>query len=94
MDTHEQSVLNFAAVVQEAAGVSTAILAGDIDEARFRTHLLVAKADIAGLERVAAAAGTLLAALGPAGSPPGVGFGAEILHLADELDAVTPVTGG
>jgi hypothetical protein len=92
MGNYERSVLNFAAVAQEAGAVSTAVLAGDIDEARFRTHLLVARADVAGLDGVAVAAGELLVTLGPPRTPPGVGFGAIILRLADELDAATPVT--
>ena len=69
--------------------MSTAVLVGDFDEARFRTNLLVAKAAIAGLTNVAIAAGELSDTLGPPGAPPGVGFGAEILRIADELEAAS-----
>jgi hypothetical protein len=91
MDRDVDAILTHAAVVQEAAATGDALLTGDIDEARFRIHLLVAKADIAGLEAVSRAAALLLAVLGPPGTSPGVGYGAGLLRLADEVDSASPV---
>jgi len=88
MDSEEQLVLNFAAVAQEAAAMSDAALAGDLEEARFRARLLIAKADRARFVGVSLATADLLATLGPPGAPPDVGYGAQMLRVADELDAV------
>jgi hypothetical protein len=84
-------VLDFAAVAAEAVAVSNAALAGDLDEARFRADLLAAKADIAGLSKVATAAADLVLALGPAGTEPRSGYGVNLVRVADELDAVAPM---
>lgn len=88
MDPYDQAALTFAAVVQEAAAVGDATLAGNLEEARFRAHLLVTKADVAGFTGVSQAAAQLLGTLGPPGEPPGVGYGAVLVRVADELDAI------
>jgi len=90
MDDHEQMILDFAAVVAEAAAVSNAALAGDLDEARFRANLLASRADNAGLSKVAAAAADLVLTFGPAGTEPRSGYGANLIRVADELDAAAP----
>jgi hypothetical protein len=90
MDDHKQMILDFAAVAAEAAAVSSAALAGDLDEARFRANLLAAKADIVGHSKVATAAADLVLALGPAGTEPQSGYGVILIRIADELDAVAP----
>ncbi|MGY3232997.1 hypothetical protein ACVWWJ_004481 [Luteibacter sp. HA06] len=92
MNSNADAILTHAAVVQEAAAASDALLTGDVDEARFRIHLLVAKADIAGFEQVSRAAALLLARLGAPGNVPGTGYGACLIKLADELDSASPLT--
>jgi hypothetical protein len=92
MGANEQSVLSFARVVLEATALSEAALAGDLEEARFRTHLLVAKADSAGFAGVARAAAALLESLGPPGESPRLGYGVGMLRIADELDSVVLAT--
>jgi hypothetical protein len=93
MNPNADATLTHAAVVQEAAAASDALLTGDVDEARFRIHLLVAKADIAGFEEVSRAAALLLVTLGAPGSVPGPGYGACLINLADVLDSVSPLGG-
>lgn len=63
-----------------------AALGSDMDEARFRAQLIAAKADDAGYVDLALAAAHLVAVLGPVGTTPGVGYGAGMLRVADELD--------
>jgi len=93
MNSNADAILTHAAVVQEAAAASDALLTGDVDEARFRIHLLVAKADIAGFEEVSRAAALLLATLGAPGNVPGTGYGACLINLADKLDSASPLAG-
>jgi hypothetical protein len=85
---NEESIITYAVAVQEAAAVTVAALAGDLDEARFRAQLLVSKTGVAGYDGVARAASQLLVALGPPGGLPSEGYGAHLLRLADELDAI------
>jgi hypothetical protein len=89
MDDYEQVVFDFATVTAEAVAISDAVLAGDLNEVRFRANLLVVAADIAGLSKVAAAAADLVLTLGPAGTQPQSGYGANLIRVADELDAVS-----
>jgi len=67
--------------------MSDAVLAGDLDEARFRARLLMARADIAGFADVSRATAYVIAALGPTGHAPRPGYGAGILRVADAIDA-------
>jgi hypothetical protein len=90
MDAREDSILNHAAVSLEAVAVSNAALSGNFDAARFHVRLLIAKADIAGLEEVSRVAIELLSSLGPSGTHPGRGYGAGLLRVADALDAALP----
>jgi hypothetical protein len=87
MDAKELSIRNHAAVSQEAAAVSDAALSGNFDEARFHVRLLIAKADIAGFGQVALAAIELLTSMGPSGTQPGQGYAADLLRVADALEA-------
>jgi hypothetical protein len=87
MDDAELSKLNFAAVAQEAAAMSDAALAGDMDEARFRALMLAAKAEVAGFVGVESAVAALIQTLGKAGGPPGVGFGAGMINVAEAIEA-------
>ena len=62
--------------------------ASDLDEARFRPQLIAAKADDAGYVNLALAAAHLMVIFGPVGSTPSPGYGAGILRVANELDAL------
>jgi len=88
MESRESPILDVAVLVNEAAAMGDAALAKDMDEARFRAQLIAAKADLAGYVDLAIAAAHLVAVLGPVGTTPGPGYGAGILRVADELDAL------
>jgi hypothetical protein len=88
MDSREHHILDVAVLVREAAAMGDAALEKDMDEARFRAQLIAAKADDAGYVDVALAAAHLVVILGPVGTTPGAGYGAGILRIADELDAL------
>jgi hypothetical protein len=59
-----------------------------MDEARFRAQLIVAKADAAGHLDLVLAAAHLVHILGPAGTTPLPGYGADMLRIANELDRI------
>lgn len=86
MDSRENHILDVAALVLEAAAMGDAALALDLDEARFRAQLIAAKADAARYSDLALAALHLVSILGPVGTVPPPGYGAGILHVANELD--------
>jgi len=65
-----------------------AALALDVDEARFRAQLIGARADQAGYVDLALAAAHLVITLGPVGTAPSSGYGAGMLRVANELDAL------
>ncbi|WP_036114667.1 MULTISPECIES: hypothetical protein [Luteibacter] len=88
MESRESPILDVAVLVSEAAAMGDAALEKDMDEARFRAQLIAAKADLAGYVDLAIAAAHLVAVLGPVGTTPGPGYGAGILRVADELDAL------
>jgi hypothetical protein len=88
MGFRENYILEVAVLVREAAAMGDAALEKDMDEARFRAQLIAAKADDAGYVDLALAAAHLVVILGPVGTTPGVGYGAGILRVADELDAL------
>lgn len=88
MNSRENHILDIAALVHEAAAMGDAALAMDLDEARFRAQLIAAKADDSGYVGVAFAAAHLAVLLGPIGTTPSPGYGAGILRVANELDAL------
>jgi len=88
MPLNEAIVLDVAALVAEAVGLGDAVLANDLDEARFRARLIVAQAGASGYSVVAKAAADLVHLLGSSGSVPMPGYGAGILNLAEALDAI------
>lgn len=61
--------------VQDAAAMGDAALAGDFDEARFRTQIIAAKADAGVHVDLIIAAAHLVVTPGPPGSLPGDGYG-------------------
>jgi hypothetical protein len=88
MDAREESMLAVAEIVRDSAAMNDAALAGDMDEARFRAQLIVAKADAAGHLDLVLAAAHLVHTLGPAGTTPLPGYGAGMLRIANELDRI------
>ena len=84
----EEFILSVAELVQDAAAMGDAALAGEFDETRFRAHIIAAKADAAGHVDLALAAAHLVILLGPTGAKPGEGYGAGILRVASELEAI------
>jgi hypothetical protein len=88
MDFRENHILHIAELVREAAAMNEAALASDLDEARFRAHLIATRADEAGHVDLALAAAHLVVVLGPAGTAPSPGYGAGMLRIANELDAL------
>lgn len=88
MDFRELHILDVAALVREAAAMGDAALAMDLDETRFRAQLIAARADEAGHVELALAAARLVTVLGPVGTTPMPGYGAGILRVAEELDAL------
>jgi|GEM_PF-2789358 len=74
-----------AELVADAAALGDAMLAYDVDEARFLTHRIAVYAVVARLPDIAIAAEQLLAALGPTGTAPGTGYGTQLLAPADAL---------
>lgn len=88
MDSRENYVLDVALILRDAAAMNDAALACDLDEARFRAQLIAAKADDAGYVDLALAATHLVVILGPAGTTQSPGYGAGMLRVAEELDAL------
>jgi hypothetical protein len=88
MDSRESHILDVAVLVREAADMNDAALALDLDEARFRAQLIAAKADDLGYVDLALAAAHLVVILGPVATMPLPGYGAGMLRVADELDAL------
>jgi len=74
-------------VASDASAVAEAVLRGDLDEARFRTHLLAFRAGSLELRALSAAAEVLGLQLGPMGGLPNVSYGAGLLQVAEELRA-------
>ena len=70
MESRENQILDVALLVREAAAMSDAALAMDLDEARFRARLITTEANEAGYLDVALAAAHLVAILGPVGTTP------------------------
>ncbi len=68
--------------------MNDAALANDFDEARFRAQLVMSKACAAGHVNLSVAAAHVVHLLGTPGSSPAPGYGAAMLRVAEELDAV------
>lgn len=88
MHTFEPAMTTLAMVAIDANATGEAILQGDLDEARIRIRLLASKAGALGLLELAAAAGVLCVELGPMGGSPIPSYGAGLLRVADELQAI------
>jgi len=84
----EHHILDVAILVREAAAMNDAALAQDLDESRFRAQLIAARADEAGYVDLALAAAHLVLILGSPGTTPSPGYGAGMLRVADEVDAL------
>jgi hypothetical protein len=88
MDSRERHILDVAVLVREAAAMGEAALSKDMDEARFRAQLIAAMADDAGYVDLALAAAHMVVILGPVATTPLPGYGAGILRVAGELEAL------
>lgn len=88
MDLREYRILQVAELACEAAAMNDAALALDFDEARFRAQLIAERADEASYINLAMAVAQLVVTLGPVGTAPLPGYGARMLHIANELDAL------
>jgi len=75
-------------MIVDANAAGDAALERDFDEARFRANLLAEKADALGFPTLAAAAALLMTQLGPVGAAPDSGYGATMLQIAVELEAI------
>jgi len=74
-------------VASDASAVAEAVLRGDLDEARLRTHLLASRAGSLEMRALSAAAQVLGLQLGPMGGRPNLSYGAGLLQVAEELRA-------
>ncbi|MGN6479495.1 hypothetical protein [Luteibacter sp.] len=69
----------------DCMAMNDAALATDLDEARFRAHLICVRADELGLHAVSDAAADVAAILGDPGTEPSPGYGHAMLRLAKLL---------
>lgn len=86
MSINDEHEFVMADLANDLTVLGDAALCDDFDEARFRARMVVEKAETAGLADMARAAKDLVTSLGPVGTHPGLGYGVEILRVADELD--------
>lgn len=89
-------MLTIAEILKDSVAMNEAVLCKDFDEARFRAHSVMAKADAAGLVQAALDAARVVAQLGPLGSAPQASCTGAILTLANTLTnlAFMPQTSG
>lgn len=85
----EERVLRLTAIVLDSAAMNDAFLSGDYDESRFRAHLLVAKADVAGLTELALAAAFAIEQMGPVGTQPLSGVAFTLIRIAEAIDSAS-----
>jgi hypothetical protein len=86
--TDEQAILEIAGLIVDGVAVSEALIAGDLQEARFRAHMVADHASIHGLPRVEAIAFEVVRLLGEGNRPPLPGYAEAIDDLSEELDRV------
>lgn len=79
-------VPNRARLALDASAVGSAILENDLEEARFRAHLIRSQALDLGLDDVAHAALMVVALLPPESRSAGRGIGRAMLRLCHALD--------
>jgi len=84
----EQAILEIAGLIVDGVAVSEALLAGDLEEARFRAHMVADHASLHGLPRVEAKAFEVVRLLGEANHPPQSGYAEAVMDLSEELDRV------
>lgn len=81
----QETVLRFAQLNVEAMAMNDAALADDLDEARFRAHLIRTAAQEMGLAGVLGVAEDVIVLLRPPGTEPLPGYGHAMLRLAKIL---------
>ncbi|MGF6493942.1 hypothetical protein ABIE56_002127 [Luteibacter sp. 621] len=85
MESRTEQLLMLAELSMDAKAMNDAALADDLDEARFRVRLIVARAQEGGLELVAEAAEDIAVLLRDSGMEPLPGYGHAMLRLAKVL---------
>jgi hypothetical protein len=88
---NEQAILEVAGLIVDGVAVSEALLAGDMEEARFRTRLVVGHARLHGMTEVQAAAVELVRLLGKTGNQPTAGYASAVVELSEALDRALTV---
>jgi len=83
---NEQAVLDVAGLLSDSRALSEAVLAGDLQEARFRARLAAGRAGVQVMKKVEVTASELVRLLGHAGQPPLPGYAQAVLDLSAELD--------
>ncbi|UPG96340.1 hypothetical protein [Luteibacter aegosomatissinici] len=78
----EDAILRFAQLNAEAIAMNDAALADDLDEARFRAHLIRTAAEEMGLSEVVEAAQDVVVLLRAPGTVPLPDYGHAMLRLA------------
>jgi 4-phytase/acid phosphatase len=81
----QQTVLRFAQLNVEAIAMNDAALADDLDEARFRAHLIREAAEEMGMTELLEVAEDVIVLLRPPGTEPLPGYGHAMLRLAKLL---------
>lgn len=84
----EERLLTRAGLALDAMAVAQALLDADVEEARFRTHLVLKDAVDAGLNDVAHAARGIAWLLRGSPTVAVTGIGRALLVLSDAIDAV------
>jgi hypothetical protein len=85
MELDTDRILMFAELSLDAQAMNDAALSDDLDEARFRARLIVAKATMNGLPLVAETAEDIAVLLRDPGMDPLPGYGHAMLRLARQL---------
>lgn len=88
MNEHEAYVLSVSRMMLDATAIGDALLRRDFDEARFRTNCITLEANALGLGRLSAAVELLSSQLGSAGGKFNNGYGAGLLKVVEELEAI------
>lgn len=88
MKHSDEAMFTIAEMVFDARAAGDAALWRDFDESRFRAHILMGKAYALGFTDLALAAAALEADLGPPGTEPGTAYGASMVLVAEEINAV------
>jgi len=85
---NDSRLLATAQLILDGVAINEAVQAGDMDEARFRCHLISAHPDAGAFHATATAAAALGLMLGPAGTLPHPGYNSALRALSHAIDAL------